>query len=201
VSVDVARAGFSLDRRGRPRIGRRGGLRAATAWLAVRPRRFVLRPGASRLLTVRSRVPRHAEPGDHDALVLLTTRRRRSAAVAMRMRIGVVVVVRAPGRVVHRLVLHGIRVRRARRVRVLELGVANRGNVTETLARGRIVVVLRRGGVRARLRSVARELRPHTSGVVQLRYGGRLRGRVAARAWIVGPTGERLEGRSFRLRL
>jgi hypothetical protein len=201
VSVDVGRAGFSLDRRGRPKIGRRGGLRAATGWLAVRPRRFALRPGASRLLTVRSRVPRHAEPGDHDALVLLTTRRRRSAAVALRMRIGLVVVVRAPGRVVHRLVLRRMHVRRGRHVRVLELGVANRGNVTETLERGRIRVVLHRGRVRASLRSAPRELRPRTSGVVQLRYGGRLRGRVTARAWIVGPTGERLEGRSFRLRL
>jgi len=189
VSVDVARAGFSLDRRGRPKIGRRGGLRAATAWLAVRPRRFVLRPGASRLLTVRSRVPRRAEPGDHDALVLLTTRRRRSAAVAVRMRIGVVVVVRAPGRVVRRLALRRMHVRHERRLRVVEVVVANRGNVTETLERGRIRVELRHGGSRARLRSEPRELRPHTSGVVQLRYGGRLRGRVTARAWIAGQPG------------
>ncbi|HEX5583200.1 hypothetical protein [Gaiella sp.] len=201
VSVDVARAGFSLDRRGRPRIGRRGGLRAATAWLAVRPRRFVLRPGASRVLTVRSRVPRHAEPGDHDALVLLTTRRRRHAAVALRMRIGVVVVVRAPGRVVRRLALRRMHVRRTRRIRVLELVVANRGNVTETLERGRIRVVLRRGRVRARLRNVARELRPRTSGVVQLRYGGRLRGRFTVRAWIVGPPGTHPVERTFWIRL
>ena len=201
VSVDVARAGFSLDRRGRPKIGRRGGLRAATAWLAVRPRRFVLPPGATRLLTVRSRVPRRAEPGDHDALVLLTTRPRRSAAVAVRMRIGVVVVVRAPGRVVRRLTLRRMHVRHGRRVRVVELVVANRGNVTETLARGRIRVELRHGRSRARLRSEPRELRPRTSGVVQLRYGGRLRGRVSARAWIVGPPGTSPVEQTFRVRL
>ena len=201
VSVDVARAGFSLDRRGRPKIARRGGLRAATGWLAVRPRRFVLRPGATRLLTVRSRVPRRAEPGDHDALVLLTTRRRRSAAVTVRMRIGVVVVVRAPGRVIRRLALRRMHVRRGRRVRVVELVVANRGNVTETLERGRIRVELRHGRFRARLRSEPRELRPRTSGVVQLRYGGRLRGRVTARVWIVGPTGTSQVARTFRIRL
>jgi hypothetical protein len=74
-------------------------------------------------------------------------------------------------------------------LRVVEVVVANRGNVTETLERGRIRVELRHGRSRARLRSEPRELRPHTSGVVQLRYGGRLRGRVAARAWIAGPPG------------
>ena len=201
VTVDVARAGFSLDRRGRPKIGRRGGLRAATAWLAVRPRRFVLRAGASRLLTVRSRLPRRAEPGDHDALVLLTTRPRRGGAVAMRMRIGIVVVVRAPGRVVRRLVLGRMRVRRGRRVRVLELVVVNRGNVTQTLERGRIRVVLRRGRLRARLRSEPRELRPRTSGVVQLRYGGRLRGRVTALVRATLRPGGRVVTRTYRLRL
>ena len=111
------------------------------------------------------------------------------AAVAVRMRIGVVVVVRAPGRVVRRLALRRMHVRRERHLRVVEVVVANRGNVTETLERGRIRVELRHGRFRARLRSEPRELRPHTSGVVQLRYGGRLRGRVAARAWIVGPPG------------
>jgi hypothetical protein len=201
VSVDVAQAGFSLDRRGRPTIGRRGGLRAATAWLAVRPRRFVLRPGATRLLTVRSRVPRRAEPGDHDALVLLTTRRRRTAAVAVRMRIGVVVVVRAPGRVIRRLALRRMHVHRGRRVRVVELVVANRGNVTETLERGRVRVELRHGRTRASLGSEPRELRPRTSGVVQLRYGGPLRGTVTARAWIVGPPGSRPVARTFRIRV
>jgi hypothetical protein len=92
-------------------------------------------------------------------------------------------------------------VRRTRRIRVLELVVANRGNVTETLERGRIRVVLRRGRVRARLRNVARELRPRTSGVVQLRYGGRLRGRVTVRAWIVGQPGTHPVERTFRIRL
>jgi len=201
VTVDVARAGFSLDRRGRPKIGRRGGLRAATAWLAVRPRRFVLRAGASRLLAVRSRLPRRAEPGDHDALVLLTTRPRRGGAVAMRMRLGIVVVVRAPGRVVRRLVLGRMRARRGRRVRVLELVVVNRGNVTETLERGRIRVVLRRGRLRTRLRSEPRELRPRTSGVVQLRYGGRLRGRVTAVVRTTLRPGRRAVTRTYRLRL
>ena len=82
VVVDVARAGFSLDLRGRPHVVARPGLRAATPWLTVRPGRFVLPAGATRWLTVASRLPRHVEPGDHDALILLTTRPWRSAGVA-----------------------------------------------------------------------------------------------------------------------
>ena len=201
VTVDVGRTAFSLDRRGRPTIGGRGGLRSARPWIAVRPRRFVLRAGASRILTVRSRLPRRAEPGDHDALVLLTTRRRHRGAVAVRMRIGVVVVVRAPGKVVRRLVLRRMHVRRVRRLRVLELGLANRGNVTETLERGRIRVVLRRGRLRASVRSEPRELRPRTSGVVQFRYGGRLRGRVTATVRTRLRPGGHVVTRTYRLRL
>jgi hypothetical protein len=83
----------------------------------------------------------------------------------------------------------------------VELLVANRGNVTEELERGRIRVELRHGRFRARLRSESLELRPRTSGVVQLRYGGRLRGRVTARAWIVGPPDTSPVARTFRIRL
>ena len=102
--VDAARAGFSLDLRGRPRIVPRQG-RAAASWLSVKPGRFLLPPGGRRALTITSRLPARIEPGDHDALVLLTTHPRRKAGVAVRLRVGVVVVVRAPGRVVRRLVL------------------------------------------------------------------------------------------------
>ena len=93
---------------GRPRIVARGGrsscggvARSAPGSLRARGRR---EPVAHR---TSSRLPMTVEPGDHDALVLLTTRPRRGPAVAVRMRIGVVVVVRAPGRVVRRLALRG----------------------------------------------------------------------------------------------
>ena len=192
---------ISLDRRGRPRIGSRGGIRAATSWLRIRPARFVLRPGASRSLIVTSRLPRRVEPGDHDALVLLTTRPRRGAGVAVRMRIGVVVVVRAPGRVVRRVAVRGARVRRVGRARVLELRLVNRGNVTERLGRGRIRVVLRRGRIHATLRAGPRMLRPRTSGIVQLRYRGRLRGWVTAQVRIAPEPGRHAVRRTFRVRL
>jgi hypothetical protein len=201
VVVDVARAGFALDLRGRPRIVAKGGRPGAAPWLTARPRRFALLPGASRALTISARLPRAVEPGDHDALVLLTTRPRRGGAVGVRMRIGLVVVVRAPGRVVRRLEVRGLRVRRSQRGRMLEIQVANRGNVTERLARGQVQLVLRRGAAAARLRAVIRELRPRTNGLVQVPYHGPLRGWVSARAEIAAQPGRRAVARTFRVKL
>lgn len=199
--VDVARAGFALDLRGRPRIVPHGGVRAAAAWLTVRPARVVLQGGASQSLAIASRLPTHVEPGDHDALVLLTTRPRGSGGVAVRMRIGIVVVVRAPGPVVRRLMLGPMRVRSAGPARLLELRVVNRGNVTETLGRGRVRIALRRGSARLRLVAAARELRPRTSGLVQVFYAGGLRGWVTAQAQIASETGGQAVRRTFRIRL
>lgn len=201
VVVDVARAGFALDRRGRPRIAPREGARAAASWISVRPARFVLPAGANKALTVTARLPHRVEPGDHDALVLLTTRPRKGPGVAVRMRIGVVVVVRAPGRVVRRIVVRRLRVRRLPRTRVLELLLVNRGNITETLARGSIRVVLRNGRDHATLRAAPRELRPHTSGVVQLRVRGRLGGRATAQVVLAAGSGRPSVARTFRIRL
>jgi hypothetical protein len=67
-------------------------------------------------------------------------------------------------------------------VRVLELLVANQGNVAELLERGCVIVTLRRRGeVLARLRPAVRQLLPRTSGLVEARYAGRVRGRLVAR--------------------
>lgn len=147
-------------------------------------------------------MPGRAEPGDHDALVLLTTRPWRSAGVAVRMRIGVVVVVRTPGRIVRRLALgRRLRARPARGARVLELVVVNNGNVTEILDRGRIRLTLRVRTLAVSLRPERRELRPHTSGLVEFRYRGRLRGWLAVRARLnVQPHG-RVVTRTFHVKL
>jgi hypothetical protein len=201
VIVDVARAGFSLDRRGRPRVAPRDGVRAAASWISVRPTRFILPAGASRLLTVTSRLPRRAEPGDHDALVLLTTRPQRGAGVAVRVRIGVVVVVRAPGRVVRRIAVRGLRVRHLPHARLLEVLLVNRGNVTETLGRGSIRIVLFGARRHATLHAGPRDLRPRTSGAVQFRYRGMLRGRVYARVRVEREPGRRSDVRTFRIHL
>jgi hypothetical protein len=201
VVLDIRRAGFALDLRGRPRIvGSSGGRRSAASWLGFRPRSLVLRAGATGSVTIVSRVPARAEPGDHDALVLFTTRRRAADGLAVRVRMGVVVVVRAPGTVVRRIALLGLRPVGAGRRRALELALLNRGNVTEALGRGRITVALERGGRRlARLGSEARSLRPGTRGVLRFPLGRGVTGSVLARVDLVTDAGR--VRRVYRLRL
>jgi hypothetical protein len=117
------------------------------------------------------------------------------------MRIGVVVVVRAPGKVVHRIAVRGLRVRHLRRTRLLEVLLVNRGNVTERLHRGSIRVVLGTGGQHATLVAGPRDLRPRTSGVVQLRYSGGLRGPLEALVRLVPEPGRPPEARTFRIQV
>jgi hypothetical protein len=200
VVVSATRAGFALDLRGRPRIVRPGA-RTAVPWLTIRPSRLALRPGGSATVAVSSRPPPGAEPGDHDALVLLTTLAPAANRIAVRMRLGVVVVVRAPGTVVRRLDPLSLRVRKARGRRVLELLLANRGNVTERLTRERVRVWLERPGkARVRLRPDPRDLRPRTRGIVRVPYRGRWRGRVTVRLELVVEPGVVVR-RAYRLRL
>ena len=91
------------------------------------------------------------------------------------MRVGVVVFVRVPGRIVHRLELRALRARGS----VLEAAIANRGNVVEHV---RVRVSLSRGGrVLARLGPVVRTLLPHSRAIERFRYRGRVHGWVTAR--------------------
>jgi hypothetical protein len=200
VEVVVTRAGFSLDLRGRPRIVPRSRA-AAASWLAVRPRTLSLRPRSTGSLTVSSLVPPGSRAGDHGALIVLTTRPIQGARVAVRMRLGVLVLVRAPGTVSRRLELRRLRVRRLRTSRILELYVANRGNVAEVLQRGRVTITLRRGRlVLTRLRPPPRELLPHSAGLVVARYVGRARGPVTAEVEVANGSGQATR-RAFRIRL
>jgi hypothetical protein len=194
VLVEVSKAGYVLDLRGRPRVARARG-----SWVSVRPRRVAIAPGESASLVVVASPPARAEPGDHSELVLLTTRPLRTAALAVRMRLGVVVLVRVPGRIVRRLDVLRLRVRPRR----FELLVANRGNVTETIARRCVAVaVRRRGRVIARLHPAERRLLPHTIGLLELRYRPPARGRVRVTvALAAGPPCGTPRRRTFALRL
>jgi hypothetical protein len=200
VVVDVTRAGFALDLRGRPRILPHTGARSAAPWLTLRPSRFALGPHGTAALVVASNVPRRAEPGDHDALALFTTRPVGAGRVAVRVRMGVTVVVRVPGAVVRRLELRGLRL--ARRRRALELLVANRGNVTESIHGARVLLAQARTGRRvAMLAASRREVRPHTRGIVEFRYRGHARGRLTARVLVPADRGRRAVSRTYRIRL
>jgi hypothetical protein len=152
---------------------------APNRWLSITPRQLVLRSGARALLTVRAGPG--ASAGDHHLLVLVTGRPLDRSRIAVQLRLGVRVRIRAPGQLRHRIAVEGLRARRFRSKRALLVSLANRGNVTEQL-RGRLTVTLiNRNRVISRLRlGRFRELYPGARAVVALPYSGRARGVVTA---------------------
>jgi hypothetical protein len=148
-------------------------------WLHISPAHLALRSGGHGFLTLRAGPG--ASPGDHNLLVLVTGRSADPGGVGVRLRLGVRVRIRAPGRLVHRLALTGIGTRRSRSTRAVLVSVANRGNVTEQL-RGRVSVTLTtRHRVLSRLRfGRAREVYPGTRATIVLPYAGSARGPVIA---------------------
>lgn len=199
--VGAATAGFGLDPRGRPHPAPRGG--SAASWVELAPRRFTLAAGRSARVTVTAAVPHEAAPGDHAALVLLRTEPRAQGPVPIVMQVGVVVVVRVRGRIVHRLEIRSLRLLRRGVRRTLVVTLRNGGNVREVLVRRRVRVVLRRGRrLVATLLPPRRELLPHAVGVLALRYGGGARGWVRASVELRHPRpGVAILRRTFRLRL
>ena len=109
------------------------------------------------------------------------------------MRLGVRVAVRAPGKVVRRVTVRGLRVRRSGRVRRLDVTVENLGDLIETKV---VDVVLSARGRVDRVHAETREVLPRTRAILTARYVGQLRGRVTARVEVDG-----VARRSFRLRL
>lgn len=197
--VTVSSVGFALSERGRPRVGAR---RGAPGWLRLRPRRLDIPAGGSATLAVSTRPPRRAQPGDHPTLVLLTTQPVARARVRVRLRVGVVVVLHVPGRIVRRLEPLRLGARRRGNARLLELGLANRGNVTEELGTSVRIVLLRGGRPVATLRPQRRELLPRASGTAEFVYRGPLQGAVSARVELrPGATGAFVRSRRYRLRL
>lgn len=183
--VDVSRAGFARSLRGRPQVRPAG---AAADWLQLRPRRIRIPAGAKGVLHVRAVPQRGAAPGDHPALVLLTTHPLGVRHVRVRLRVGVIVVLRVRGRVVRRLDARALTVEHRGTARVLELRLFNRGNVTEELGADGVRLSLSRGGQRfAMLRPQHGELLPHSAGIAAFTYRGRVRGPVVARIRLRSP--------------
>jgi len=200
VAVDVSRAGFALGLRGRPRIVWNGGVRSAAGWLKVQPTHLTIGPRSTASVVVAAKLPRGAEPGDHDALVLLATRPVASGRVGVRLRLGLVVVVRAPGPIVRRLGMSAPRVARRRPATMLELMVANHGNVTESL-RGVHSVLSKDHHQVAAASTASRDLRPRTRGILTFRYRRPLHGRMTVNVVIPGDGGRKRLQRTYRIRL
>jgi hypothetical protein len=126
--------------------------------------------------------------------VLVVARPVGAARIAVRMRLGVRLRVRVPGRLVRLLAVHGVHIGRRHGRRLVLVSLANEGNVTEQL-RGRVTLTLiRRGRLVSRLRYRSRrELAPGSSVVIRLPYAGKAHGAAVALVR-AGP-------RTFRYRL
>jgi hypothetical protein len=176
--VTASRAGFARTLRGKPRIK---ALTGAAGWLQTRPRRLRLGSHASATLRLVAKPPAGARPGDHPALLLLTTRPPAVKTVHVLLRIGVVVLVRVSGTIVHRLVPRALTVHRDGTDRILAVRLANRGNVSEWIGGRRVALVLSNGGKRfATLHARRFDLLPHSAGIAEFPYHGAVRGPVVA---------------------
>jgi hypothetical protein len=162
--VEASAAGYAVTLRGRPLV------LARDVPLILRPRRLTIPPGH----TVTIAVAASAAPaaGDRAATVLLTTAGG-AAGVHVSLRVGVLVLLRGPGRVRHRIVVAGLRLRGP----ALELAVRNAGNVSERIAPS--VLLYRRGRLVGRMQASPRELLPRSRGICTFRFRGRVHGRVA----------------------
>lgn len=187
----VSQAGrVSVDPKKRPPL-------SARAWLTVSPARLSLAPGGSADVVVVTHPPGNAAPGDHYALVLLTTVPPRGAQVGVSTRLGVSVIdTVAGGRVSAPAIARPAAVGKGRS-RFLRVRIANRGDLIWRLPKGEISIVVERGArAVARLKGPPRVLLPHSQGLLAFRYPARLRGGTYTVVVRAGTTVAR-----FRMRL
>jgi len=195
--VTATRAGFARTLHGGPRIE---AARGAAGWLRARPRRLRLAPHATASFRLTAKPPVKAKPGDHPALLLLATRPPADKKVHVLLRVGVVVLVRVAGTVVHRLEPQALSVRREGATQLFSLRLANRGNVAERIRGAQLELILRRHAKRlATLRSRLLDLLPHSAGIAEFAYRGAARGRLSAAILFRPATNGRT--RSFRVTL
>jgi hypothetical protein len=132
----------------------------------VRPRTIRTERSGNATLVVAARRPAGARPGDHSAIVLLTAFAPGTRAIAVAVRLGVVVTVRVPGHKLRRLAIVAVRSRVGR----ISLTIANRGDVIESIGGGSLqIAVARRGRTLARFRAPRRALLPHTRALLRFR--------------------------------
>jgi hypothetical protein len=198
VRLVASSRGYALDAFGRPRLRPPG-----AGWISVRPARLVVATHRVEEIEVRVERPAGARSGDHAQVLLVSTEPPSRRRLVATLRIGIVVVARVPGRIVHHLGVAHVQARHQGRQTTIELVVANRGNVDEWLVRGRVsVTLLRRGSRPVTLQVAARRLLARSSGIVEATLRGHLRGRLTVVVALRRPTpGVRLAHRRYQLRL
>jgi len=198
VRLVASASGYALDAYGRPRLQAAG-----AGWISVSPAHLVIAAHRVAELEVRVDRPAGARPGDHAQVLLVSTEPPSRRRLVATLRIGIVVVARVPGRIVRRLGVARVGARSRGRQTTVEVVIANRGNVDEWIGRGRVSVTLvRRTSKSVTAPVAARRLLARSSGIVEARFRGRLRGRLVVVVAVRRPTaGVRLARRRYQLRL
>jgi hypothetical protein len=146
---------------------------AFKSWVHVAPQRQRIPAGRIARFTLRVRRNPTATPGDHASVVLLTTSRPQAEGIGVRLRLGVRLMVRVPGRLVRRIDIGRLRLRR----RTMIVWVVNRGNLVVPLAEQASATLRRRGHFVALLRPRAPALLlPRGRLALAFPYPRRLRG-------------------------
>ena len=195
--------GFALDLRGRPRIVWSGGARSAAGWLTLR----------ADALHDRAALHRVSRRDGEAAARRGAGRPRRARAVWRRDPLRAGGWACACGSVsswssgrrggsCDASSCIALQVARRGHATVLELTVANLGNVTESLRAARAVLSKAKDGrVVAGVSAANRDLRPRTRGIVAFRYRRTLHGWMTARVVIPADGGRRRLQRTYRIRL
>lgn len=197
VSVQVSTGDLAVSQTGKISVDpkKRPAL-SARSWLAVSPGRLTLPAGGVADVSVVTHPPTNAAPGDHYALVLLTTVPPNGVQVGVRTRIGVSVIDTVAGAVAMTpKVAHAAAVKIGKR-HLLQLRIVNRSAFVQRLTRGMVTLDIRRGAKRlAHLVAPARVLLPHSTALVSVPYPKAIHGTFTVTTKIGTAT------RRFRLRL
>lgn len=183
-TYDLAAGNYALTANGRVQIDpRQTPGRSAKDWITITPGSVTVPAQGSTTIRVATRRVAVATPGDHQALVLITSRADTGGGgVGVRTRVGIGVVVRVPGRYVRRLSVNKPVVVRRGGSRVVQVRITNRGNINERFNKGQVRVTLRNGARRSVVIARAQNILPGTYGIFSMPYTGPLTGPVQATA-------------------
>jgi P pilus assembly chaperone PapD len=188
VTVDVSTGDLAVAQTGKVTVDpKEKPPLSARAWLTVAPGKLTLAPGAGADVTVNVHPPRDATPGDHYALVLLTTVPPNNVQIGVRTQIGVSVVDTIAGAVPKPVRIEAASVVTVGKKHALQLRVVNPSAFLEHLVRGAVTADIRRGARRvAHLVAAPRVLLPRSTAQIELPYPAKLRGRFSVTTEVKG---------------
>ena len=186
VTFDLSTGNYVLSANGQVQIDpKQPPARSAKDWIRLSPSTVTIDGQQSATIHVATKRVSSAAPGDHQALVFITSRATSTpGSVGVQTRLGIGVVVRVPGTLIRRLRVNKPTVATRGGVRVLQVRITNAGNINERFEKGQVRVTLRTGAAKTVLIAKPQNVLPGTYGIFSLPYRGKLTGTVKATATV-----------------